>query len=390
MSFAAVSFAKRAARLKDSMSDEQMLDVGRRAGVTEWRRAGAWFMARCPFHADKSPSFAFNTRSKKMRCFACDAGGDVIDVAALAFGLSKPEALARLEAENGLDGLEADPAIEAARRARAALAAEEAARQLEKRAEYAEEILAGTEPGAGTLVEDYYRSRGLLLPVAPTTRFHPEIKHSNSGLRFPAMVSVFRYPDGRQARACHVTFLDPATGGKALVKPAKKIFGPWLGAAIWFGPSAADMIGGEGIETTLSALQVTLGEEAARDFDWSRWKAGLPLTIGKREVSFWAFGTLDNWCGYASRDVPRQVHPEKPDETVPPPVPDMERPGLVPPKLWRRFTWLRDMNGDPHHGAARVEMGRRRYRALGLDAHCANPGDGLDFNDVLLAQRRSG
>jgi len=53
-----------------------MLDVvGAR---TQLRKAGARYVARCPFHKERTPSFSVNPVEKLYYCFGCGAGGDLI------------------------------------------------------------------------------------------------------------------------------------------------------------------------------------------------------------------------------------------------------------------------------------------------------------------------
>ena len=44
----------------------------------ELRRSGAHFMARCPFHGEKTPSFNVNRNLQIYKCFGCGESGDVI------------------------------------------------------------------------------------------------------------------------------------------------------------------------------------------------------------------------------------------------------------------------------------------------------------------------
>jgi len=60
------------------------------------KRAGANFMARCPFHNEKTPSFNVNPSKQIFHCFGCHKGGDVFTFVQEFEHLSFPEAAKRL------------------------------------------------------------------------------------------------------------------------------------------------------------------------------------------------------------------------------------------------------------------------------------------------------
>ncbi len=60
------------------------------------KRAGANFVALCPFHKEKTPSFNVNPRLQIFRCFGCQKGGDVFTFVKEFEGLDFPEAVRRL------------------------------------------------------------------------------------------------------------------------------------------------------------------------------------------------------------------------------------------------------------------------------------------------------
>jgi DNA primase len=68
----------------------------------ELKRAGQSYTGRCPFHADKSPSFVVSPAKQLFHCFGCGAGGDVIKFVMQLQGLSFPEAAERLSTRAGL------------------------------------------------------------------------------------------------------------------------------------------------------------------------------------------------------------------------------------------------------------------------------------------------
>lgn len=59
-------------------------------------------MVCCPFHNDRTPSMKLN--EDYFYCFGCGATGDVIDLAARLFDLSKYEAVQKLAADFGISG----------------------------------------------------------------------------------------------------------------------------------------------------------------------------------------------------------------------------------------------------------------------------------------------
>src|SRR5215472_4830502 len=60
------------------------------------KRAGANFVALCPFHKEKSPSFNVNPRRQIFHCFGCHKGGDVFTFVMEYESLDFPEAVRRL------------------------------------------------------------------------------------------------------------------------------------------------------------------------------------------------------------------------------------------------------------------------------------------------------
>ena len=65
-------------------------------GYVPLKRAGANFVALCPFHQEKTPSFHVNPTKQIFYCFGCHKGGDVFTFVREYEKLSFPEALRRL------------------------------------------------------------------------------------------------------------------------------------------------------------------------------------------------------------------------------------------------------------------------------------------------------
>jgi len=72
------------------------------------RKAGANFVGLCPFHQEKTPSFAVHPVKQIFHCFGCGVGGDVFKFVMLIDSLSFPEALRRVAEKVGVRLAERD------------------------------------------------------------------------------------------------------------------------------------------------------------------------------------------------------------------------------------------------------------------------------------------
>lgn len=115
---------------------------------------------------------------------------------------------------------------------------------------------------------DYLIGRGIDLSILArqprALRFHAGLRHTESGLTFPALVAGVSGPDGSHV-ATHRTYLEHISGGwvKARVEKPKLALGVYFGGSIriWRGasnrplksmPPDEPVVIGEGIETCLS------------------------------------------------------------------------------------------------------------------------------------------
>ncbi len=122
----------------------------------------------------------------------------------------------------------------------------------------ARSIWRNAKPAPGTLVENYLRNRGIVLPVSEALRFVPHQRNWREDRTYPAMIACVRDGSGEQT-AVHITSLTP-DGAKAPVEHPKLMLGPVGGNAVHMMP--LDQIGdtlalAEGIETALSVQQLT-------------------------------------------------------------------------------------------------------------------------------------
>ncbi|MEO6054223.1 MAG: DNA primase [Chthoniobacterales bacterium] len=65
------------------------------------KKAGANWMALCPFHKEKSPSFNVNPQRQSYHCFGCHAGGGVIKFVMQYESLDYPSAIRKLAQRSG-------------------------------------------------------------------------------------------------------------------------------------------------------------------------------------------------------------------------------------------------------------------------------------------------
>ena len=134
-------------------------------------------------------------------------------------------------------------------------------------AEAARRLAAMCQPIGGTLVEAYLRGRGITaLHACGNLRFHPRCyyrpdEHSPTET-WPAMVAAVTDLSGRITGA-HRTWLAPDGSGKAPLDIQRKSMGDLLGHAVRFGLAGDVLAAGEGIESVLSAREVTPGMSAA-------------------------------------------------------------------------------------------------------------------------------
>jgi putative DNA primase/helicase len=125
------------------------------------------------------------------------------------------------------------------------------------RTEYARKLWHEAREISGTLAERYLREhRCITIALPPSLRFHPRVKVPRASLWFPALIAAVSGND-RRILAVQVTWLDPATAGKANVKPHRRTFGAMDRGAVRLG-MAGDTLGlAEGVETALAACELT-------------------------------------------------------------------------------------------------------------------------------------
>jgi hypothetical protein len=223
---------------------------------------GGRHIARCPFHDERTPSFAI--WPDHFHCYGCGAHGDVIEAAMRLGKLSFLAAVDRLRRDAGIDralSAEEQQEIERQRRERERKAAATAAAKLRA----AKRIIRECCPSAGSGVITYLTARGLPLPrPIKDLLFHASLqqwepdprnpKRMESVARWPAMVGVVRDKAGAVVGA-HRTYLDRDCKRKAPIDRPKRMLGDCAGGAVRLGPPATKMGACEGIETGTALLE---------------------------------------------------------------------------------------------------------------------------------------
>jgi hypothetical protein len=125
-----------------------------------------------------------------------------------------------------------------------------------KRTEAALAIWRATAPAGNTVVDTYLASRGFYLPQVSTLRFHAGLKHPSGGI-WPVMVALVENGVDGTPLGVHRTFLARDGAGKAPVDPPKMMLGPCRGGTVRLAEPGEVLMIGEGIESSLAAMQAT-------------------------------------------------------------------------------------------------------------------------------------
>ena len=183
------------------------------------------------------------------------------------------------------------------------------------------------DPARGTLVDTYLAARGIRLPAPVCLRFYGALAHPSGGT-WPAMLALVTDGKDGTPMAVHRTFLARDGSGKAPVRPVRMMLRPCSGGAVRLAEAGDVTMIGEGIETCLAAMQA---------------------------------GRLPAWAalstsGLRSLDMPEEM---------------------------REVIVLAD--GDLA-GEASADAAALRWKRQGRRVRIARAPQGMDFNDLLLAQ----
>ena len=134
-----------------------------------------------------------------------------------------------------------------------------------------------TRPAQGSPVEDYLSSRGITISTPPTIRYHPALKHADTGLHLPAMVAAICNVE-RIITGIQRTYLT-MDGRKAPLNRPRMALGALTGNAVRLAPTTDRVWLAEGVEDGLAVMQM-MGEPAWAVLGTSGFKTvELPLNI---------------------------------------------------------------------------------------------------------------
>ena len=381
------------------LSDAEIVDLRGRVslealagelGVHLRRRAGR-LVGPCPLCGGGKRNERFEIKragsaDEVFVCAVCNEGGDVIRLAQRAFSLDFRAAVERLGGARALSREEVER-IRLKAEAAATKREAEAARYREGERQRCLAIWRGSKPAAGSPVEDYLRARAIHDIATMRVRFSPEQGFFDGEIvdetgrkgprlihRGPAMLAPIL---DAAAAFCgvHITWIDPARPGKKAAifdpdtgeaLPAKKMRGHKAGGYldVFRGGDPARAYVGEGIESVASV------REARKD--------GALYRVA---------GDLGNLAGRAVATLPHPVLKDRAGRPrrVPGPQPDLESEACPIPRECRDLVLLKDGDSDPFLTDLAMQRAAARHALRGRIIRVADPGEGVDFNDLARA-----
>ena len=106
----------------------------------------------------------------------------------------------------------------------------------------------------GSLAEDYLRGRGITISIPNTIRFHPGVRHTDTGLELPCLVAAVCNVE-RKITGIQRTFLT-MDGRKAPLRRPRMALGTLTGSAVRLAPTVDRVWLAEGVEDGLALMQM--------------------------------------------------------------------------------------------------------------------------------------
>lgn len=219
---------------------------GRRVlAALDAKPCGTGWVARCPAHDDRHPSLSISLGRNYELLLHCFSGCSFSKILRAIDSNAGPNALGKgwslgvlpcaAKGSNALTGKRGLLRRGEGREAR--------------NCAIALRIWSESQSMSGTPVERYLCARRITITPPACLRFHPSLRHP-SGKYIPAMVAAVSSVSG-DITAVHRTYLLPR------LKTDKLMLGPCAGGAVRLAPVAAKICIAEGIETALSAMQMS-------------------------------------------------------------------------------------------------------------------------------------
>ena len=215
------------------MSDFDIGTAAQLAAQLEGVREGRQWRCRCPVHGGHSLSITEGRSGKLIfRCFGADCAFEDIVAALREEQIDMPSCgIASAMTQD-------DP---------------------QRRIDRALSVYRSAVPASGTIVETYPRSRSITLPVPQVLRFLPYAPHRDRRC-YPAMIALVVDIAGHPI-GVHMTYLAPDGRSKyPFADPAmqRECRGVLRGGVVRLAPHdpQRELIVGEGLESTLSAMQL--------------------------------------------------------------------------------------------------------------------------------------
>jgi len=210
----------------------------------------------CPFHDDWEPSCSIYV--DHYHCHACGEHGNRVDWLMRVEGMTKTEAIAALQDWTG-------PATLAQRH------------DLEARTAFALKVWNEAQPLAGSIAERYLaETRGINVRKLPSTihealRFHPRCVFGSRSWR-PCLIALMRDPVTDLPVGIHRIGLAQDNG--TITKIDRMALGRMGVVKLWPATDGAQLVVGEGIETTLAAATCISYRDAPLTPAWSAISKG--------------------------------------------------------------------------------------------------------------------
>ena len=189
-------------------------------------------------------------------CNQCGGGADGLSVLIWANGWTFLEALQAVSKHLGLDNgqtLTPRPAVQVANQS--------PPKNWDDERQKLKAVWGGTVKDLGRIAE-YFKHRGLSIPVPSTIRLHPSLSYFHQGppVSYPCMIA--RITLGDESVGLHRTWLDPDGQGKATCSQPRKTWKcveSMTGGAIQLYPleKGKPLVVAEGIETALAIREIT-------------------------------------------------------------------------------------------------------------------------------------